>query len=108
MLGVIHRAVLGHGPALFSSFFCPSGPPPRSPRRRARHLVDPLQLRAPDFARRSLLGSVGVCNLLPDSAAAAQSVHALLTDMADSYPDWTNTLSWRAPFANHPLRRHRD
>ena len=67
MLGVIHRSVLGLSPRHFASFFRSAPPPPpRSPRRHARHLADPLQLRAPDFARRSVLGLVSVYNLLPD------------------------------------------
>ena len=116
MLGVIHRSVLGHSPGHFSRFFRPAPPPPpRSPRRHARHLADPLQLRAPDFARRSVLGSVSVYNLLPDSVVASPSVQefqsrlqALIRDVANSSPEWADLFSCRIPFASHPLRRCRD
>ena len=116
MLGGIHRSVLGLSPGHFYPFFRPAPPPPpRSPRRHFRHLVDPLHLRAPDFARRSVLGLVSVYNLLPDSVVAARTVHdvqsllqALLRDYAGSYTVWSDLFSCRIPFANHPLRRCRD
>ena len=66
LLGMIHRTVLGLGPAQFQEFFVIDRAP-RHPRlyRHCRHLVDPCDLRCPDYALHAALGGVKVYNLLP-------------------------------------------
>eukprot|EP00969_Alexandrium_andersonii_P081510 3592716-Alexandrium_andersonii.AAC.1 len=60
ILGMVHRTVLGKGPPEFAHFsqLDRSVCTPRTPRRHARHLVDPCGLRWPDYCLHSALGSV--------------------------------------------------
>ena len=68
LLGVIHRGALGLGPPALRHAFVRDvePPPPRAPRRHARHLIDPCAVNWPDYALRSVLGGVRLYNLLPD------------------------------------------
>eukprot|EP00969_Alexandrium_andersonii_P019177 837420-Alexandrium_andersonii.AAC.1 len=97
VLGVIHRSVLGQGPKEFAKFFrCDrSVCTPRTPRRHARHLVDPCGLRWPDYALHSALGAVRLYNILPDYIVTANCVkefqrgmQRLLCLRASSCEDW--------------------
>ena len=117
-LGVIHRSVLGLGPASFRSFFCldPSPPPPRSRLRHHRRLHDPCDFRAQDFLLRSALGGVRLYNILPDFIVAANTVREFQSRLQafvvfraqQGCADWDASLSWRIPLASHPLRPFRD
>ena len=117
MLGLVHRCVLGRGPAIFRAFFCvdTAPTPARCPRRHGRHLCDPCGLRWPDYALRSALGAARLYNLLPDFVVAASSVslfqrrlQELVRARARHCDDWRTTLSWRVPLWSHPLRLCRD
>ena len=118
MLGVIHRSAIGAGPPMFQDFFRidRSPPPPRSPRRHHRHLVDPCGIRAQNFVLQSALGRVRLYNLLPDFIVAAPSVKvfqrrlgALVQSRAHAgCADWDTSLCWRVSMHNHILRGMRD
>ena len=123
MLGVIHRAVLGRGPAHFRRFFTAD-----SVARREGHGKHRLQLLPPpndpsDFVlpgsqpakylRNSAFGLILVYNLLPaeivEASPCVQSFQKSLQDLvvfraASGYNDWEITFSPRVPLHRHPLR----
>jgi len=118
MLGVIHRAVLRKGPPMFHSFFrLDSSSPPRLASRHCRHLLDPCNFQDPDYVLHSVLGSVSIYNLLPDSIVRASSVkmfqsrlqRMLCTCIASAGGvEWRALYSRRGGLAHHPLRLFRD
>ena len=65
MLGVIHRTVLGKGPAHFKDHFRIY---------RGRQLQDPRATSRSQLVTRSALGRIAVYNLLPDGITSANSV----------------------------------
>ena len=104
MLGVIHRAVLGRGPAHFRKHF-----PLAS--QTLRKVVEPRTLLRHLIVKRSVLGLVAVYNVLPASIVALNSVHEfqralqhMVTERAKmGRGDWEDTLNPRIPIARHPL-----
>ena len=123
LLGVIHRTVLGRGPAHFRKFI-----------RRCHNKGDEngkhrLQLhefrngdasdyflpgsRPADYIQHSMLGLVAIYNILPaevvEGCACVPSFQGALQDLvkvrAFQYhcPDWKWTLSPRIPLHRHPL-----
>ena len=117
ILGLIHRTVIGAGPAQFSDFFMVEGhsPMPRAPRRHYRHLKDVCKVRSPDYLLHSALGGIRLYNLLPDAIISATTVaifqrrlQKLVCARAHACEDWRDSLSWRVPLWSHPLRGLRD
>eukprot|EP00969_Alexandrium_andersonii_P042388 1860180-Alexandrium_andersonii.AAC.1 len=117
MLGVIHRTLLGNGPAHLIHFFqLDTTPAPVRERRHARHLKDPCELRCPDYTRRSALGAARLYNMLPDFVISSTSVSSFQSRLQrlvaqrarNECADWELTLTWRIPLWNHPLRALRD
>ena len=104
MLGVIHRAVLGKGPAQFQKHF-----PLAS--QSLRKIVEPRTLLRHPIVKRSLFRLVAVYNLLPPRVVALNSVHEfqralqhMVTERAKAgRGDWEDTLNPRIPIARHPL-----
>ena len=115
ILGVVHRTLLGSGPACFARFFRldSSPPPPRAPRRHARHVVEP-PFTSPDFLLRSAVGATRIYNLPSDFIIRARSVPAFQKRQQQfvrervSSEDWAHSFSPRVAVATHPLRRYRD
>ena len=124
MLGLIHRAVLGGGPAHFRQFFkIDTG---ESARREGRHRLQLIEYseghwsdfvlpnsRPADYIKHSLLGLVTIYNRLPpwvveSSSSVSQfqrALQSLLTNAAGTRtPDWENTFSPRVPWHRHPLQ----
>ena len=123
MLGLIHRTVLGRGPAHFRSLF-------KADVRARREGVGKhsLQLQSlPDhysdfllpgsspaqYIQNSAHGLVRIYNLLPACIVEAsacvpsfqRALQALVQERANSnYCDWKRTLSPRVPLYRHPLR----
>ena len=116
ILGVIHRTLLGCGPACFAQFFRldSSSAPPRAPRRHVRHVVEP-PFDSPDFLLHSCVGAARIYNLLLDYIVRARAVllfqrrlQQFVLDRARSNADWELSLSPRAPLAFHLLKGCRD
>ena len=80
MLGVIHRAVLGAGPAHFQKFFRPREQIRRrqitrnDKRRHTLQLEDPREGTHSVLLIRSAFGLIGIYNLLPTETVAMGSV----------------------------------
>ena len=116
MLGIIHRAVIGKGPAHLHSFFR-RGVPVQNPRTRSqtkRHELQLVEYRNgdhTDYVKRSILGLVSVYNLLPRAAVRAATVplfQALLQDVVKERAlagchDWAETFCPRIDLTIHPL-----
>ena len=124
ILGLIHRSVIGQGPPMFARFFRLSPPsssaPLRSSRSRSsplhsRQLCDPCNASAPDYVFRSPLGGVRLYNILPEAIVRQPTVHefqstlqSFLCSRVHAGDDqWKSLLSWRQPFAFHPVLAHR-
>ena len=117
MLGVIHRTVLGLGPAHLQAFFRrdwdrSSRETRFAVRRHDKQLVDPRGPRFSEQLRRSALGLVAVYNLLPQSVVDAPSVslfqgqlQSMLRDYALRRADWCGLFSPRMLLFMHPLLR---
>ena len=117
MLGLIHRAVLGHGPEQLKQFFHRSPEGPRTcksrlaARRHNKQLVDPRNCAFLEITRRSALGLVAVYNLLPQVAVDITSVKAFQSQLQNivkrelhlQNPEWQQLLSPRVPIYRHPL-----
>ena len=118
MLAVIHRAILGLGPAQFNEFFRldinernPSGR--ESERRHNRQLVTHRTGKFLEILANSALGLVDVYNLLPEQIVAEESVSNFqkglqkhLIDVAKGgMPGWQNIYSPRLAVYAHPLRK---
>ena len=105
LLGLIHRTVLGLGPAHFKEFFklsCSTG------RRHRFRLLDVPTTR---LTSRSALGLIAVYKLLPVWVAESLSVRVFQGKLqslvklraTDGCADWVSTFSPRLPLATHPL-----
>ena len=120
LLGVIHRAACGVGPAELQQFFALEGGSlsmrslRSGARRHRRHLAEPCvewQDRLEGFGR-SAFGSVHVYNLLPSEYVDTDSVcdfqkalQSLVVKAARrSDESWQKLLSPRWPGHCHPLR----
>ena len=113
ILGVIHRTLLGSGPACFSQFFCLDSSLLLRVHPGATRAKPPFN--SPDFLLHSAAGASRVYNLLPDYIVRAKSVptfqkrlQQLVLDRARSHDDWEQSLSPRLPLAFHPLRWRRN
>ena len=119
MLGLIHRTVLEKGSEHFQVFFVKApqrgGYQTRLQERQQRHgrqLVDPRGRTHLNCVRRSALGLVAVCNLLPAHAVRAETVKEFQTQLQDLFKararegceDWPETFGPRTPLYRHPLR----
>ena len=117
MLGVIHRCVIGKGPAHFHEFLSREDPilvhgTRFSHRRHNKQLKDPRVARFSEQMRRSALGLVSVYNLLPQEAVDAPTVssfqaglQSMLKDFASAgYSNWDSLFSPRVPLFRHLLR----
>ena len=101
MLGLVHRTILGKGPAHFREFF----------KTRPDHkLVEP-SCRMGGLSKRSAFGLVPVYNLLPHGITSAADVPTFqrhlqleLSLRAEAGMDnWQTTYSPRLPLDRHPL-----
>ena len=117
MLGLIHRTVLGKGPAQFQTFFRLAPPVARrgtrfAHRRHSRQLVDPRGPRFSEQLRRSALGLIAIYNLLPGEIVGAESVSDFqrsLQDMMKAFAcsnveGWPDLFSPRVPLFSHLLK----
>jgi hypothetical protein len=117
MLGLIHRTVLGNGPAHFSRWFKPaSAQTLRRSTRQCRNSIRPLQPietgRQLCVCRRSAFGLVSIYNMLPNAAVAKDSEKEFQAELsrlvkreaASGNPTWLDLFSPRMPFYNHPVR----
>ena len=122
MLGIIHRTVLGSGPAQFRSFFAPDERARREGLGKHRLQLKVLEPHESDFRlphsrpaeyiERSALGLTRVYNKLPasivEASATVSSFQSALQQLvlcrahADC-ADWELTLSPRVPSWRHPL-----
>ena len=102
MLGLIHRTVLGKGPAQFAEHF----------QGQSHHVVrDPRKDFKNPLIKRSALGLVAIYNMLPQSTRAARtvklfqrSVQAIISNASENgHPKWHELLSPRVPLTGHPL-----
>ena len=88
MLGVLHRAALGKGPAHFQEFFqvdtqVRRGTTRRSLLRHDKPLVEYRKGRFLEVLRRSALGLVAVYNLLSAKAVAAKTVRSFQAQLQE-------------------------
>ena len=118
MLGLIHRCVLGLGPAHFKNFIVFAELPPRQLRStvqrhslQLRSMVDGAQK---EITRRSLLGMIDVYNILPcsivEQASSVKVFQSLLQQLTVTVATagidgWQRILSSRHPLHVHPLRK---
>jgi hypothetical protein len=101
MLGLVHRTILGKGPAHFREFF---------KTRPDRKLIEP-SCRMGGLSKRSALGLIPVYNLLPNGITSAVDVPTFqrrlqleLSLRAEAGMDhWQTTYSPRLPLDRHPL-----
>ena len=121
MLGMIHRCAIGAGPCHFQAFFQKSTTTnPRTNTRRTallhnKQLVNPLEGKFLEIARRSALGLVSVYNLLPQDLVDCTNVKAfqrLLQNLAKdtcrrNVFKWEQIFSPRVDFYTHPLLKFR-
>lgn len=117
MLGLIHRTVLGEGPAHFRKFFRRHSGLAVEPvtrlahRRHNKQLVDPRNGSHSELLARSAFGLIGVYNLLPCESVRECSVKVfqsclqnLLKLRAKQGEDnWAFLYSPRQPLYSHPL-----
>ena len=118
MLGLLHRTVLGKGPAHFRRFFRLAATTEKAhctrqaTKRHPRQLQETRQGAFQELLRRSVLGLVSVYNLFPAELVLTETVpafqaqlQALLKKRATAgCEDWAETLSPRVPLWRHPLR----
>ena len=108
MLGLIHRTVLGCGPAHFASMFRPS--PPSSSQKHCWHLQSHRGSQNLLKLVRSTLNLTDVCNLLPARVVDQMSVAAMQHELqcilkfraASREDDWQHTFSPRVSLPEHP------
>ena len=117
MLGVIHRAVLGEGPAQIQKYFQLSSenlhPNGRNLlRRHNRQLSSYRKGKFLETTARSILGLVDVYNMLPQKIVDAGSVkifqgmlQGLMKEQGCSADDWETLFSPRHALHAHPLAR---
>ena len=117
MLGLIHRTVLGQGPAHFQKFFFAENCEHRRSKRRPRHHRQLHEYRKDNYldaVGRSALGLTSVYNLLPHEITEANDVKTfqrLLQDLAcdgasRGTADWQHMLSTRHRLHDHPLQKY--
>ena len=112
-LGLIHRTVLGKGPAHFQKWFfldttVPAYNTRLQERKHSKHLYEHARGSHTEFLKRSLLGQVRVYNRLPQDTVNAGSVkkfqkklqdelkqQALLQDFSGLRGPWRNHYSVR-------------
>ena len=118
MLGVIHRSVLGLGPAQLKRFFKRKTVVSTGYATRAAHRRHNMQLedirdgKFREIQRRSALGLVWIYNHLPGDVVAAENVslfqHRLQelvkARVVGGCADWKDTLNPRVRAFMHPLR----
>ena len=123
MLGLIHRTVLGLGPACFSKVFHADVHARNESRSRHRLQLKPLECHPSDFAlpgsrpadyiERSLFGLIHIYNMLPASivessssvAAFQKNLQNLLLHRAmTGCHGWESTFCPRVPSWRHPLK----
>ena len=117
ILGIIHRCVLGLGPAHFRRYIVFAEPPPRHLRsvvqRHSLQLQSMVDGTQKEITRRSLLGMIDVFNLIPCSIIEQSSsvkifqslLQQLIVTAATAGTDgWQQLLSSRHPLHAHPLR----
>ena len=119
MLGLVHRTVLGEGPAHFKKFFWNSNRQAvhrtRLEERRGKHgkqLQETFYTNCPELRRRSALGLVKVYNSLPAEAVNQKKVSEFQRKLQETLEeraeagceDWAQTFSPRVPWWKHPLR----
>ena len=111
MLGVIHRCILGIGPAHFKEFFRLA--PPFSGQGHRYQLVDVRTAgSANTLLNRLAFGLIAVYNMLPGSVFSGKGVKQFQRNLQDlikqrataGWENWADTLSPRLPMATHPLR----
>ena len=121
ILGIIHRSIIGQGPPMFAHFFrlslflASSRPFRFSAPAHNRQLRDSCNVSSPDYVLRSPLGGVRLYNILPQAIVHQTSVHDfqqclqafLCSRIRAGDAQWRTLLSWRQPFAFHPLLAHR-
>ena len=119
ILGMLHRQVLGRGPALLGQLIKLSQDAPvrhtrLSANRHRLQLCPILKGNEPDYVKRGIAGAVDIYNLLPPwvveakEAAEVSKFMGMLQDLVKSRasagcPDWPDTLSPRVPIHCHPL-----
>ena len=108
LLGVIHRTMLGKGPAQFLDFF------QRDPSQHGK-VLDPRRLSKSPLIKRSALGLVAIYiyiyNMFPLNLVAEKSIsffqrelqNVMITYAASGHPQWSEIFSPRLPLASHPL-----
>ena len=117
MLGLIHRTVLGQGPAHFQKFFFAENCEHRRSKRRPRHHRQLHEYRKDNYldaVGRSAQGLTSVYNLLPHEITEANDVKTfqrLLQDLARDCAsrgraDWQHMLSTRHRLHDHPLQKY--
>ena len=111
MLGVIHRSVLGVGPAHFRNFFQLAKP--TGGQRHRFQLVDIRGAKStPTILTRSAFGLIAIYNLLPERVFSGTSVKHFQKNLqelvreraAAGCDNWADTLSPRLNLADHPLQ----
>jgi len=120
MLGIIHRAALGKGPAQLQYFFQRevSRTPLRTRLQFSRHEWQLQEYRDDyhtDCIGRSILGLVTVYNLLPCSVVATSEVSKFQSSLQSLVKEraiaacerWEELLSPRIETCHHPLMRDR-
>ena len=118
MLGMIHRAAMGRGPAQLHQFFLPTVdrslfPTRARGRRHRRQLREYRTGHFSEMLARSALGLISVYNLLPQAvvdAASVRDLQACLQSMVKKQVScraegWDLLFSPRGPLYNHPLLR---
>ena len=112
VLGVIHRAVLGHGPSHFHSLFYRATDSLHFLRRRHfRHLANPYASRPLDIIQRSIFGLIPIYNLLPAPIIKLENVSEFQSSLQkivkqraiSGQDDWPFSLSPRIQRHCHPL-----
>ena len=117
MLGLLHRQVLGKGPAALGKFIKLSNVRPArhtrlSANRHRLQLESRISGGEQDYLKRSILGAIEIYNLLPagivESADTVKKFQSMLQDMVKDRacahcPDWRATFCPRTPIHCHPL-----
>ena len=118
MLGIIHRSVLGLGPAQFHQYFRPAdattNPNGKTAARRHKHQL--MTHRVGNYLevmKASVLGLVDIYNILPAYVADAPTVHIFqrrlqeiaCTEAKNAQPGWQKTDSPRNSIWNNRLHK---
>ena len=119
VLGLIHRAVLGKGPAQLRRWFVHAAPNgARTRQSLTRHTKQLQSYREGSFleiTRRSIFGAIDIYNMLPESTVHTKNVKEFqaelqkmskLVSMENS--NWDVLFSPRLPLTGHPVWSYRD